>query len=145
MSELGVNKVILIGRSGVDAELKFTPAGKPVANFSLAVNESFKNGKGELQDRVQWVRCVAWHKAAEIAGQYISKGKQVYVEGRLQTRKYDDKEGKARTITEVVITNLRLLGGGSKSSSNNGRANGEPSQAGAANGSREIADNEIPF
>ncbi len=91
------------------------------------------------------MRCVAWHKAAEIAGQYISKGKQVYVEGRLQTRKYDDKEGNARTITEVVITNLRLLGGGSKSSSNNGRANGEHSPAGAANGSREMADNEIPF
>jgi single-strand DNA-binding protein len=81
MSELGVNKVILIGRSAADAELRFPQSGKPVANFSLAVNEPFKNGHGEKQDRVQWVRCVAWIKAAEIARQYVTKGKQVYVEG----------------------------------------------------------------
>jgi single-strand DNA-binding protein len=95
--------------------------------------------------RIAFSGYVASQKAAEIAGQYISKGKQVYVEGRLQTRKYDDKEGNARTITEVVITNLRLLGWGSKSSSNNGRTNGVPSRAGDVSGSREMADNEIPF
>ncbi len=145
MSEVGVNKVILIGRSGGGTELKFTQSGRPVANFSLAVNEPFRNRKGELQDRVQWVRCVAWHKAAEIAGHYVIKGKQVYVEGRLQTRKYENKEGNARAITEVVISNFRLLGGGARSSSNNGHAGGKAARTEAPSGGHEIAGDGIPF
>jgi single-strand DNA-binding protein len=120
MSEIGVNKIMLLGRSGGDADLKFTPAGTPVANFSLAVNESFKTRDGQKADRVEWFRCVCWNKLGEIAGQYVTRGKLVFVEGRLQTRKYDDRDGNGRTVTEVVVRQLRLLGG-----------------AGAANGKAE--------
>jgi len=107
----GVNKVIVLGYVGSDADLKFTAGGKPVANFSVAVNEPFKNSNGDNVDRVEWFRCVAWNGLAELVGQHVTRGKQLYLEGRLQTRKYDDKEGKARTITEVVVSTLRLLGG----------------------------------
>ena len=110
MSELGVNRIVLIGRSGGDADLKFTAGGKPVASSSLAVNESFKTRDGEKADRVEWFRCVCWNRLGEIAGQYVSKGKLVFVEGRLQTRKYDDREGNARKVVEVVVTQLRLFG-----------------------------------
>ena len=111
MSQQGVNKLIVLGRVGSDADLKCTTGGKPVANFSVAVNESFKNSNGENVDRVEWFRCVAWNGLAELCGQYVTRGKQVYLEGRLQTRKYDDKDGNARTTTEVVVRTLRLLGG----------------------------------
>lgn len=110
MPEIGVNKVILIGRTGADADVKYTAGGKAVATFSLAINESFRKGDGEQRDRVQWVRCVAWGKLAEVCGQYLNKGKQAYAEGRLQTRKYDDRDGNERTVTEIVVSQLRLLG-----------------------------------
>ena len=122
MSELGVNKVVLIGRSGGDAELRYTAGGKPVANFSLAVNESFRSRDGEKKDHLEWFPCVCWNKLGEIAGQYVTKGKLVFVEGRLQTRRYDDREGNARKVTEVVVTQLRLLSG---NGSGNGNGNSE--------------------
>jgi len=128
MSELGLNKVLLIGRSGGDAELKFTAAGKPVARFSLAVNESFKTRGGEKSDRVEWFRCVCWNKLAEISGQYVTTGKLLFVEGRLQTRKYDDRQGNARKVVEVVVTQLRLLGG---NRGGNGNGNTERREAAA--------------
>src|SRR5690242_4148917 len=96
MADLGINRVILIGRSGGNAELKFTAGGKPVANFSLVVNESFKSRDGETKDHVEWFRCVCWNRLGEIAGEYVTKGKFLFVEGRLQTRKYDDREGHPR-------------------------------------------------
>jgi len=111
MSQQGMNKVIVLGYVGSDADLRFTAGGKPVANFSVAVNESYKNSNGDNVDRVEWFRCVAWNGLAELEGKYVIRGKQLYLEGRLQTRKYDDKEGKARTISEVVVSTLRLLGG----------------------------------
>jgi single-strand DNA-binding protein len=91
--------------------LKFTAGGKPLASFSLAVNESFKSRDGEKKDHVGWFRCVRWNRLGEIDGQYVTKGKQLFVGGRLQTRKYDDREGNAREVAEVVVTQLRLLGG----------------------------------
>jgi single-strand DNA-binding protein len=114
MSNSGFNKVLLIGNAGQDAEVKSTSNGKRVANFSLAINNSFHNGKGEKVQRVEWVRCVAWNKQAEIAGRLVTKGKQLFIEGRLQTRRYEDGEGTARTITEVVVTTLRVLGGAAR-------------------------------
>lgn len=120
MPELGVNRVVLIGRSGRNAELKFTAGGKPVASFSLAVNESFKTRDGERNDRVEWFRCVCFNKLAEIAGQYVTTGKLLFLEGRLQTRKYDDREGNARKVIEVVVSQLRLLGGGNGNADGNG-------------------------
>jgi single-strand DNA-binding protein len=119
MAELGVNKVVLVGRSGGNAELKFTAGGKLVASFSIAVNESFKTRDGKKNDHVEWFRCVCWNRLAEVAGQYVTTGKLLFIEGRLQTRKYDDREGNARKVIEVIVSQLRLLAGG------NGSANGE--------------------
>ncbi len=112
MSEIGVNKTMVLGHSGGDADLKFTPAGTPVVNFSLAINESFKTRDGQKVDRVEWSRCVCWNKLGEIAGQYVTRGKLVFVwEGRLQTRKYDDRDGNGRTVTEFIVMQLRLPAG----------------------------------
>jgi len=110
MSSIGVNKVILLGNAGQDAEMRSTSAGKSVANFSLAINQSFRDKKDGNVQRVEWVRCVAWGKLAEIAERFVTKGKQVFVEGRLQTRRFEDREGSPKTVTEVVVASLRVLG-----------------------------------
>jgi single-strand DNA-binding protein len=134
-----VNKVILIGNAGQDAEVKSTSGGKSVANFSLAINEGFRDKAGKSAQRVEWVRCVAWNKLAEIAGKYVSKGRLVFVEGRLQTRQYENREGTEKTVSEVVVTTLRALGGGKDS----GSAPGDddvPTEAAS-----EAAVGDIPF
>jgi single-strand DNA-binding protein len=105
-----LNKVMLIGYVGADSEMKFTAAGIPVANFSLAVKEVYKNGDGEKKTNTLWIHCVAWRRWAEIVGEHVSKGKFLYVEGRLQLRVYGDREGQKRNVTEVVVTTLRFLG-----------------------------------
>ena len=105
-----LNKVLLIGYAGADSEMKFTAAGIPVANFSLAVKEVYKSGDGEKKTNTLWIRCVAWRRWAEIAGEFVTRGKFLFVEGRLQLRSYQDREGKKRDVTEVVVTLLRLLG-----------------------------------
>ena len=105
-----LNKVLLIGYAGADSEMKFTAAGIPVANFSLAAKEVYKNGDGEKKTNTLWIRCVAWRRWAGIAGEFVTKGKFLFVEGRLQFRSYEDREGKKRDVTEVVVTLLRLLG-----------------------------------
>src|SRR5712691_6739492 len=123
MSSIGVNKVILLGNAGQDAEVKSTSAGKSVANFSLAINQSFGNKKNGSVQRVEWVRCVAWGKLAEIAERFVTKGKQVFVEGRLQTRRLEDREGRPKTVTEVVVA-FRRGGGGAPNASRNGNGQG---------------------
>ena len=110
MSSIGVNKVILLGNAGQDAEMRSTSTGKSVANFSLAINQSFRDKKDGNVQRVEWVRCVAWGKLAEIAERFVTNGKQVFVEGRLQTRRFEDREGSPKTVTEVVVASLRVLG-----------------------------------
>jgi len=149
MSEIGVNKIMLLGRSGGDADLKFTPAGTPVANFSLAVNESFKTRDGQKADRVEWFRCVCWNKLGEVAGQFVTRGKLVFVEGRLQTRKYDDRDGNGRTVTEVIVRQLRLLGGTGAGNGNAEKGRGSKSEAQPGNiGAQENngpLDEDIPF
>ena len=149
MSELGVNKIMLLGRSGADADLKFTPAGTPVANFSLAVNESFKTRNGEKAEHVEWFRCVCWNKLGEIAGQFVTRGKLVFVEGRLQTRKYDDRDGNGRTVTEVIVRQLRLLGGTGAGNGHAEKGRGSKSEAQHGNvGAQENngpLDEDIPF
>lgn len=112
MSSFGVNKVIFIGNAGQDAEVRSTSRGKSVANFSLAVNEGFRDKSAKSGLRVEWVRCITWNKLAEVAGKYVRKGRQVFVEGRLQTRRYEDGERTEKTVCEVVVTTLRVLGGG---------------------------------
>ena len=107
-----VNKVILVGNLGRDPELRYTQGGQAVANFTLATTDRFtsKDG-GERQERTEWHRIVAWGRTAELCAQYLSKGRSVYVEGRLQTREWEDKEGQKRRTTEVVAQTVQFLGG----------------------------------
>jgi len=105
-----VNKVILIGRLGGDPELKYTPAGVAVATFSLATNQVWKSAEGSTQERTDWHRVVAWRKLAEIVGEWLKKGSLVYVEGMLQTRSWNDKDGTKRFMTEVVADKIQFVG-----------------------------------
>jgi single-strand DNA-binding protein len=146
-----LNKVMLIGCAGAGSELKFTPGGIPVANFSLAVKEIYRNGDGEKKTNTLWIRCVAWRRWAEIAGEFVNKGKFLYVEGRLQLRSYQDREGQKRNVTEVVVTTLRFLepsknGSGAKASESSKPA--EPVDEGDNpfnEPGSETTDQEIPF
>ena len=105
-----VNKVILVGNLGKDPEVRHTPSGAAVANFSIATNEAWNNREGQREERTEWHRVVAFGKLAEICGQYLKKGKQVYIEGRLQTRSWDDRDGNKRYTTEIVATTMTMLG-----------------------------------
>ena len=107
----GLNKVQIIGNLGRDPELRFTQDGTPVANFSVAVNETWRSRGGEQRERTEWFRVVAWAQLAEIANQYLRRGRQVFIEGRLQTREWQDREGNDRTSTELVVRDLIMLGG----------------------------------
>ena len=104
-----VNKVILIGRLGKDPEMRFTPSGKAVTNFTLATNENWTDQSGERQERTEWHRIVTWGKLAENCAKLLSKGKQVYIEGRLQTRQWDDRDGNKRYTTEIVANQMQIL------------------------------------
>ena len=112
MAGKSLNRVTLIGNLGKDPEVKFTPSGTPVAKIALATNERFKDKNGEWQDRTEWHNVVLWQRLAEIAGEYLKKGGKVYIEGRLQTRSWDDKQtNQKKYMTEVVASDLILLGG----------------------------------
>jgi single-strand DNA-binding protein len=113
----GVNKVILVGNLGADPELKSTTGGQQVAQLRVAVNESWTDKAGARQERTEWVRVVAWGRLADLCSQYLAKGRQVYVEGRLQTREWTDKENRRQFTTEVVAQNVVFLGGGKGASS----------------------------
>ncbi len=107
---MSVNKVILIGRLGADPEIRYTAEGQPVVTFRIATNEVWiKNG--ERQEHTEWHRIVAFGRLAEICGEYLSKGRQVYIEGRLRTRSFEDREGNRRYITEIVASDMRMLDG----------------------------------
>ena len=106
-----VNKVILIGNLGRDPELRYTQSGQAVANFTLATTERFSNREGERQERTEWHRIVAWGRTAELCAQYLAKGRSVYIEGRLQTREWEDKEGQKRRTTEITAQSVQFLGG----------------------------------
>ncbi|HEY0708706.1 MAG TPA: single-stranded DNA-binding protein [Polyangia bacterium] len=107
-----VNKVILIGNLGADPELKYTPSNRPLANLSVATNEVFKDKSGQRQERTEWHRVTVWGEQAETCSKYLAKGRSVYVEGRLQTRSWDDKDGKKRYSTDIVADRVVFLGGG---------------------------------
>ena len=105
-----VNRVILVGRLGKDPELKYTPTGAPVAKFSLATDESFKDKTGEKQNRTEWHNIVAWNKLAEICGEYLTKGKLVYIEGSIRSRQWQDQSGNKRTAYDIIANNMQMLG-----------------------------------
>ena len=158
---MSVNKVILVGRLGKDPETRYTGAGQAVCNFSLATDESFKDKNGERQKRTEWHKIVIWAKQAEIAQQYLKKGSQIYLEGRIQSREWTDKEGQKRTSYEIVATNFRMLGSRSDSmgagggasraaSAPSGGAGGDfeheaPPNAPDERAGPEVTDEDLPF
>jgi single-strand DNA-binding protein len=157
---MSVNKAILVGRLGRDPETRYTSGGQAVCNFTLATDETYKDRNGERQKRTEWHRIVVWGKQAEIAQQYLHKGSLIFVEGRIQTRQWDDREGQKRTTVEIVATNFRMLGGrgeggmaagtGAGAGAGAGAGEMEPQAAAAAAGaeelpSTEISDEDIPF
>jgi len=107
---MSVNKAILVGNLGKDPELRYTPSGTAVCTFTLATTDRFKNKQGEQQERTEWHNIVVWAGLAEICGKYLTKGKQVYLEGRIQNRSYDDRDGNKRYISEVVVNEMQMLG-----------------------------------
>lgn len=142
-----VNKVILIGNLGRDPELRYTASGTAVATLNLATSRRYKDRDGNWQDQTEWHRVVAWSRTAEVVNQYASKGRQLYVEGRLQTRQWEDREGHTKYTTEVVAESIQLLGPrGSGADDGGGRGDG-----GGAGGSPSepsdppITDDDIPF
>ena len=114
MAGSGVNKVILVGNLGKDPEVRYTPGGQAVANFTIATNEAWTDKSGQKQERTEWHRIVVWAKQAELCGEYLSKGRQVYVEGRLQTREWTNKEGAKQYTTEVVANQVVFLSSGER-------------------------------
>lgn len=127
----GINKVILIGNLGADPEVRFTPSGQAVANFRIATSESWNDkNTGQKQERTEWHRIVVWGKLAELCGEYLKKGRQCYVEGRLQTREWTDKEGKKNYTTEVVANTVQFLGGGGRGGEGGGAPRGSGGGAG---------------
>jgi single-strand DNA-binding protein len=134
-----VNKVILIGRLGADPEIRYTPSGAEVATFRMATSESWTNKSGEKEERTEWHRIVAWRGLAKICGEYLSKGKLVYVEGRLRTRSWEDRDGNKRTTTEIEASDMKMLGGVGEASRKAKEA--EPESAPPATKEEE----DIPF
>lgn len=138
-----INKVILIGRLGRDPEVRYTGSGSAVANFSLATDEVWTDKNGQRQSRTEWHRIVAWARLAEICGEYLKKGKLIYIEGRLQTREWDDRDGNKRYTTEIVANEMKMLDSGP------GRASrgDEPESGEAEMETMEvgITDDDIPF
>ena len=144
----GVNKVILIGNLGKDPEIRYTQNGTAVANFTLATSEKYTKKDGTEVDSTEWHNIVAWARLAEICNQYLSKGRQVYIEGRIQTRKWEDRDGNTRYTTEIVAQNMQMLGSRGDSDFNGGGAGGEMSDtpSGPAPGpDAGVSDDDIPF
>jgi single-strand DNA-binding protein len=165
-SFMSVNKVILVGRLGRDPETRYTGGGQAVANFSMATDESYKDKNGERQKRTEWHRIVVWGRQAEIAQQYLKKGSLIFLEGRIQSREWQDKEGQKRTSFEIVANNFRMLGGRAEGAAAGGgggatRSGGDDMEGHAApaddsyggggaggqasSGGPEISDEDIPF
>jgi single-strand DNA-binding protein len=158
---MSVNKVILVGRLGRDPETRFTGGGQAVANFSVATDETYKDKNGERQKRTEWHKIVVWGKQAEIAQQYLKKGSLIFIEGRIQSREWQDKEGQKRTSFEIVATNFRMLGGRADGAAAGGGASGGASRSGGRSADPdfeggampeepmssgpEISDEDIPF
>ena len=144
---MGINKAILVGNLGQDPEMRYTQSGQPLTTFSVATNRRWTGTDGEPQEETTWHNIVAWGKLAEICNEYLSKGRQVYVEGRLQTRQYEDREGVTRYRTEIVALDMQMLGGRPRG----GAGEAAEGAAGAAGAGGELSEGEritpddIPF
>jgi single-strand DNA-binding protein len=146
-----VNRVILVGHLGRDPEMRYTSSGTPVTNFSLATNERWNNQNGERQERTEWHKIVTWNKLAEISNQYLTKGQLVFIEGRIQTREWDDRDGNKRRTTEIIASDMRMM---SPKSSDGPRREQEQEPVGvAAEGGNTaegqmdagVTEDDIPF
>lgn len=152
---MSVNKVILIGRLGKDPETRYMTSGEAVTNCTLATSENWKDKSGEKQEKTEWHNLVFYRRLAEIAGEYLKKGSQIYVEGKLTTEKWQNKEGKDRYTTKIIVDQMTMLGGkpegsrqGTQEHDSNppGRPGGAPAKAApAAKGSFDNFDDDIPF
>ncbi len=151
---MSVNKVILVGRLGKDPETRYMTNGEAVTNVSLATSENWKDKNGEKQEKTEWHNLVFYRRLAEVAGEYLKKGSQIYVEGKIQTRKWQDKEGKDRYTTEIIVNEMQMLGsktGGAGSfevvekSAPSGASASAPKSAPAAKGNFDNFDDDIPF
>lgn len=142
----GVNKVILVGNLGQDPELRYTNSGTAVCNFRIATNESYKDSSGQMVDKTEWHNVVTWAKLAEICGEYLRKGSQVYIEGSLQTRSYDDRDGNTKYVTEVKAREMQMLGGRGEGSGN-GQAKQRQAQPAGDQDDRSSfePDDDLPF
>lgn len=148
---MSVNKVILLGRLGQDPELKYTPGGAAVCNFSLATTEAWTDKSGQKQEKTEWHRVVVWGKLAELCNQYLAKGRQAFLEGRLQTRSWDDKDGNKRYTTEILASTVQFIGGASAGANQNAGVDTSYAQAPAPAQEYQIASDasfaadDIPF
>jgi single-strand DNA-binding protein len=146
---MSVNKVILIGRLGNNPEIRYTNTGTAVANFNLATSENWNDKSGQRQERTEWHRVVVWGKLAELCEKYLSKGRQAFVEGRLQTRSWDDKDGNKRYTTEIVASTIQFLGSNQQAGAHAGAGAGMSDQGpGPEMGMPQessFTEDEIPF
>ena len=140
-----VNKVILIGRLGADPEIRYTPSGAEVTTFRIATSENWTNKNGEKEEKTDWHRIVTWRNLAKICGEYLSKGKLVYIEGKLRTRNWEDKDGNKRTITEVEATEMKMLGGPGEGGRKTKEAGPEYGAAPGAPPAPAKDEDDIPF
>jgi single-strand DNA-binding protein len=145
---MSVNKVILVGRLGKEPEVRYMTNGEAVANVSIATSENWKDKNGEKQERTEWHNLVFYRRLAEVAGEYLKKGSQIFIEGKLQTRKWQDKDGKDRYTTEIIVNELQMLGGkpseqGQRADSNSETAR-KPAPARGGSGFDNF-DDDIPF
>ena len=142
-----LNKVILIGRLGRDPEVRYMPNGEAVCNFSVATSESWKDQSGQRQERTEWHNITMYRKLAEIAGKYLTKGSQVYLEGRIQSRKYTGKDGIERTAYDIIVNEMKMLGGGNSEQPAQGETPTPPRRQAPATPAAPIEDidDDIPF
>ncbi len=138
---MSVNKVILVGRLGKDPEVRYSQGGSAVTNFNLATSRVYKNKQGEKVDETEWHKCTAFSRTAEICGEYLHKGSLIYVEGRLQTRDWEDKDGNKRWTTSIIVENMRMLGSKGEGAGNSSKSNDNPFDKGPSN----IPDDDVPF
>ncbi len=140
-----VNKAIIVGNLGKDPEVRYTPDGNAVTNFSVATTERYKDRDGNLQERTEWHRVVVFGRTAENCGQYLSKGRSVYVEGYIQTRSWDDKEGNKRYTTEIVGRNVQFLSSRGEGGERRNAPSEPPANDYSNEGSGGVIDDDIPF
>ena len=138
---MSVNKVILVGRLGKDPEVSYSNNGNAITNFNLATSRVYKNKQGEKVDETEWHRCVSFGRTAEVCGEYLHKGSLIYVEGRLQTRDWEDKDGNKRWTTEIIIDNMRMLGSKNDRGGSSVESSGNPFDKGPS----DIPDDDVPF